>query len=115
MGVVYKALQLGLNRLVALKMVLAGSHVSGQDRSRFLCEAETVARLRHPNIVQIHQIGEHEGLPYFSLEYCEGGSLAQKLNGAPLPPADAAQVVRLPGQGDARGPPGQHHSSRSQA
>jgi serine/threonine protein kinase len=94
MGVVYKARQAGLNRVVALKMILAGGYSDERDRSRFLAEAETVARLHHPNIVQIHQIDEHDGLPYFSLEYCEGGSLAQKLNGAPLPPTDAAQVVR---------------------
>ena len=94
MGVVYKARQVGLNRVVALKMILAGGYSDERERGRFLTEAETVARLHHPNIVQIHQIGEHDGLPYFSLEYCEGGSLSQRLNGAPLPPGDAAQVVR---------------------
>jgi len=94
MGVVSKARQLGLNRLVALKMILSGAHASERERSRFLTEAEAVARLRHPNIVQIFQIGEHAGLPYFSLEYCDSGSLAALLDRTPLPPSDAAQIVR---------------------
>ncbi len=90
MGVVYLARQEKLNRLVALKMVLTGSHASERDKARFLTEAEAVARLHHPNIVQIFEIGESEGRPYFSLEYVPGGSLADKLNGAPLPAHGAA-------------------------
>jgi WD40 repeat protein/serine/threonine protein kinase/Leucine-rich repeat (LRR) protein len=93
MGVVYKARHEKLRRLVALKMILAGSSAGEQERTRFLVEAKAVASLQHRNIVQIHEIGEHEGLPYFSLEYCEGGSLAQKMNGTPLPPMEAAKVV----------------------
>jgi hypothetical protein len=93
MGVVYKARQKTLNRLVALKMILAGGHASSAERQRFVAEAEAVARLQHPNIVQIHEIGEVEGRPFFSLEFCAGGSLAARLNGTPLPPGEAAELV----------------------
>jgi serine/threonine-protein kinase len=93
MGVVYKARQVKLNRIVALKMVLAGKHATTEHLDRFRTEAESVARLQHPNIVQIHDIGEHEGLPYFCLEFVAGGSLDQKLNGTPLPSRRAAQLV----------------------
>jgi WD40 repeat protein/tRNA A-37 threonylcarbamoyl transferase component Bud32 len=93
MGVVYKARQAKLNRLVALKMILSGAHAGSAERQRFLTEAEAVARLQHPNIVQIHEIGEADGYPFFSLEFCPGGSLAAKLNGTPLPPAQAAPLV----------------------
>ena len=83
MGVVYQARQTKLKRLVALKMILAGSHAGADHLARFRTEAEAVARLQHPNIIQIYDVGEHEGLPYFSLEFCPGGSLAQKLDGTP--------------------------------
>jgi tetratricopeptide (TPR) repeat protein len=93
MGVVYKARQLSLKRLVALKMVLAGAHADSYELKRFRAEAEAVAQLQHPNIVQIHEIGEHEERPFFSLEYVAGGSLSKKLAGKPLPAGEAAKLA----------------------
>jgi WD40 repeat protein len=93
MGVVYKARQVGLNRIVALKMILAGAHAGPQELARFRAEAQAVAQLRHPNIVQVHEVGSHEGRPFFSLEFVEGGTLAQKLDGTPLPARAAAGLV----------------------
>jgi WD40 repeat protein/tRNA A-37 threonylcarbamoyl transferase component Bud32 len=93
MGVVYKARQTKLQRLVALKMILAGGHASAADLARFRTEAESIARLQHPNIVQVFEVGEHQGKAFFSLEYCDGGSLAEKLKGTPLPPKEAATLV----------------------
>jgi serine/threonine-protein kinase len=69
MGVVYKARQRNLDRLVALKMILTAEHAGLQERFRFRSEAEVAARLQHPNILQIHEVGEKAGMPYFSLEY----------------------------------------------
>jgi len=94
MGVVYRALQTGLGRTVALKMILAGEHAGRDQLSRFQNEAEAVGRLQHPNIVQIHEVGEHDGLPYFSMEFVAAGNLASKLAGTPQPARDAAALVQ---------------------
>jgi hypothetical protein len=94
MGVVYRAWDQRLNRVVALKMILAGAHASAEELARFLAEAEAVARLQHPHIVQIFETGRHGGLPYFTLEFVGGGSLADKLRAGPLPPREAARLVK---------------------
>src|SRR5262249_13109339 len=93
MGVVYKARQTALQRLVAVKVILAGGHAGPDDLARFRTEAEAVARLQHANVVQVFEVGEHDGLPFFSLEFCPGGSLADRLRGGPLPAAEAARLV----------------------
>jgi WD40 repeat protein/serine/threonine protein kinase len=95
MGVVYQALDRRLKRRVALKMVLAGSHAGGEAMTRFRQEAEAIARLQHPNIVQIYEIGEHDGLPFFSLEFVDGGSLDRRLAGTPQQPHEAARLVAV--------------------
>ncbi len=95
MGVVYKALHLRLNRLVALKMILAGPQLAPKARERFGHEARAVARLRHPNIVQVYDFGEQDGRPYFSMELVAGGSLAGRLDGAPRPARWSARLVEV--------------------
>jgi eukaryotic-like serine/threonine-protein kinase len=94
MGVVYKARQRGLNRAVALKMIRAAEHSGPDELARFRGEAMAVAELNHPNIVQIYEVGEDHGQPFFSLEYVDGGSLAKKIDGVPQPPGEAALLVR---------------------
>ena len=93
MGVVYKARQKGLNRMAALKMILAAGHASNEEFLRFQTEAEAVAKLQHPNIVQIFEVGQEDGRPYFSLEYVDGGTLSGKLTNNPLPARQAAELV----------------------
>jgi len=93
MGVVYLARQIRLNRLCALKMILAGDHASQATALRFQTEAETIARLRHANIAQIYHIGDHDGLVFLEMEYIEGGSLEKQLNGTPWPARKAAELV----------------------
>src|SRR5262249_49072216 len=91
--VVFGARQLRLKRLVALKVVRDADLADAEHFGRFLAEPEAVARLQHPNIVQIHDVGEHRGRPYFALEYVEGGSLARRLSAGPLMAGAAAELV----------------------
>src|SRR5262245_17395878 len=93
MGVVYRARHLRLNRPVALKMLLAGDCAGPSDRARFQREAEAVAGLRHENIVQVYDVGEQDGRPFFTMEIVPGGSLAEKLAGVPQPAREAAALV----------------------
>jgi serine/threonine-protein kinase len=95
MGVVYKARHLALKRTVALKLVLAGPHAAPHQLARFRIEAEAAARLPHPNIVQIHEIGDVQGSPYCALEFVEGSNLAQRLGGKPMPAREAAKLVEV--------------------
>jgi serine/threonine-protein kinase len=93
MGVVYQARHLRLNRLVALKMVLAGAHADAQQRARLYLEAEALAGLQHPNIVQVYEIGEHDRCPYLALEFVDGGGLDRNLARKPQPAREAAELV----------------------
>src|SRR5262245_28604861 len=93
MGVVYRARHLRLGRLVALKTVLAGSYAGPHERERFRREAEAVVALRHPNVVQVYDVGDADGRPYFTMELMEGGSLARKLAGAPQPARQTAELL----------------------
>ena len=93
MGVVYLASKIALNRRCALKMILAGPHAGSVAAARFRAEAEAVARLQHPGIVQVYHVGEAGGLPFLELEYVSGGSLDRKLDGTPWVPVVAAKLV----------------------
>ncbi len=94
MGEVYKAQDTRLCRLIALKVIRGLGSCGGEGHERFRREAMAVGRLNHPNIVQIHDVGEAEGRPFFALELVAGGSLADRIRGGPLPPGEAARVVR---------------------
>jgi len=93
MSVVYKARQSRPDRLVALKMILAGGHAGAERRARFLAEADAIGRLQHPGIVQVYEVGEQDGLPFLVLEYLAGGTLADRTRGQPQPLRQAAQMV----------------------
>jgi hypothetical protein len=93
MGVVYLARQLRPDRAVALKMVLAPDHAGPAALVRFLAEADAIAKLHHPNIVQVYEVGRHPGGPYIALEYCEAGTLAGRLAAGPLPAREAAALA----------------------
>jgi eukaryotic-like serine/threonine-protein kinase len=93
MGIVYKVRDLRLHRCVALKMLLAGAYAGAEEKGRFSREAEALARLRHANIVQVHDVGDLDGRPYFMMEFVEGGSLSQHLAGMPQPARAAAALV----------------------
>jgi serine/threonine protein kinase/tetratricopeptide (TPR) repeat protein len=95
MGIVYKARHQRLDRFVALKMIRAGSSARPEDLARFESEAKAVAAIEHSNIVKIFEIGEHDGLPYFSLEFLPGGNLATKIGGQPQPVDQAARIVEV--------------------
>ena len=93
MGVVYLAEQANLKRLVALKVIRHGINATLEEVARFRDEAEAVARLQHPNIVQIHEVGGQDGVYYLALEYVEGGSLDQRIAGTPQDPWAAARLI----------------------
>ncbi|MBL8748184.1 MAG: protein kinase [Planctomycetes bacterium] len=93
MGIVYRARQLSLHRDVAVKVLLLGVHASAAELVRFRREAQVVAALQHPNIVQVFDTGDADGWPFFTMELMEGGSLADRLRGEPWPARDAATLV----------------------
>jgi len=94
MGVVYRARQISLNRLVAIKMILGGHLANAAEMKRFRAEAETAAHLQHPNIVAVHEVGEHAGQPFFSMDLVQGQNLAQLVRDEPLSSRKAATYLK---------------------
>ncbi len=97
MAVVYRARQLETNRMVAVKVLSAGAHAGPAHRARFRAEAGLIARLQHPNIVQVYEAGERHGCPFLVLEYQVGGgkSTCDRLQGVPQPPSSAARYIEV--------------------
>jgi eukaryotic-like serine/threonine-protein kinase len=95
MGIVYRARHRKLDRLVAIKMVLLGAYASRQDLECLLREAQNVAALRHPNIVQVYDVAEHDGFPYYAMELLEGCDLAQTLRGKPRAAGESTDLIRV--------------------
>ena len=95
MGVVYQARQVRLNRVIALKMIRSGAYATAEDASRFRAEAEVIAQFQHPHIVQIYAMGDFDGQPFFEMEYVDGGSLAERLDGTPRPVREAAGLLEV--------------------
>lgn len=93
MGVVYRATQISLNRAVALKMILPGRLASATDLSRFRAEAEAAAKLKHPHVVSVHEVGELDGQPFFIMPLIDGTTLAKRLADGPLPAREAAELL----------------------
>ncbi len=93
MGIVFRARHTSLAREVAVKMILSGTFATKSERERFRAEAEAAARLDHPNIVAVHEVGEHGEIPYFSLRYIAGMTLAERLRMKPMPARDAAEIL----------------------
>jgi len=94
MGVVYKAKHLATGRFVARKLIRDGALAGPAERARFRVEAAAAARVRHQNVVEVVEVGEHAGLPYFAMELIEGGTLADRLDGRPVAVRDAAELIR---------------------
>lgn len=93
MGIVYQARQRSLNRTAAVKMILRGEWASADDQARFRSEAESAARLDHPHIVPVYEVGEYDAQPYFVMKYVEGVTLANRLAEGPMPPREAAAIL----------------------
>ena len=93
MGIVYRAIQKSLQRVVAVKMLLRRDLASQADLTRFRSEAEAAAQLDHPGIVSIFEVGEYKGHPFYSMRYIEGTTLAKRLEAGPIPPREGAQIL----------------------